>query len=252
VEEETNEMIDENGYPTTLKLLRILERHAEGEDVTKELVAFAKKGYYAAEETVIHLAESGHGDAKTSLSSMLILDKNHFQPNQTQRAYLCCDLEPNIKKKLLQKKANAGEEWALAPLKEIDPTSKKHIDLLGSIVEDTILQNLGGKDSLWTHHITREDILALENELLSEGRSPLERLLVRRVALCYLALHYFESLYFQTLDRPINPRQHSILLQRMHQANERYLAAVRTLAQIRKMKLPNLQVNIGEKQINVA
>lgn len=32
----------------------------------------------------------------------------------------------------------------------------------------------------------------------------------------------------------------------------RELAAIRTLAQVRKLGLPDVQVNIGEKQVNIA
>ena len=35
-------------------------------------------------------------------------------------------------------------------------------------------------------------------------------------------------------------------------AQRSYLAACETLAKVRKMRLPNIQLNIGEKQINVA
>jgi hypothetical protein len=32
----------------------------------------------------------------------------------------------------------------------------------------------------------------------------------------------------------------------------RFLSAIRTLAQVRKLALPTLQVNIGQNQVNVA
>jgi hypothetical protein len=35
-------------------------------------------------------------------------------------------------------------------------------------------------------------------------------------------------------------------------AQSRFIRAVESLARIRKLKLPNLQLNIGEKQINVS
>ena len=35
-------------------------------------------------------------------------------------------------------------------------------------------------------------------------------------------------------------------------AQRRYLRACETLARVRKLRLPTLQVNIGEKQVNVA
>jgi len=39
---------------------------------------------------------------------------------------------------------------------------------------------------------------------------------------------------------------------RLSMSQRRYLAACETLAKIRKMSVPALQLNIGDKQINVA
>ncbi len=39
---------------------------------------------------------------------------------------------------------------------------------------------------------------------------------------------------------------------RIEQAERRYLRAIRELAQVRKIQQPTVQVNIGDKQINVA
>ena len=41
-------------------------------------------------------------------------------------------------------------------------------------------------------------------------------------------------------------------MKRLDRAQRRYLAASKTLAQMRKLRVPAVQVNIGEKQVNVA
>ena len=40
--------------------------------------------------------------------------------------------------------------------------------------------------------------------------------------------------------------------QKIDRAHSRFLSAIRTLAQVRKLALPTLQVNIARNQVNVA
>src|SRR5690349_18356476 len=128
MEKETNEMNDESGYPTTPKLLQLLEKHAAGEDVLSGLVAYAKKGYLGAEEAVISEAEAGNQLARSTLTTMLITESNCLDPDQTRRAFASCDLESGPKRDVLRKKANKGEKWAVELLKALDPPPKEHID----------------------------------------------------------------------------------------------------------------------------
>lgn len=39
--------------------------------------------------------------------------------------------------------------------------------------------------------------------------------------------------------------------ERFDKAHKRYVASIKALAQVRKLQLPNVQVNIAEKQVNV-
>ena len=41
-------------------------------------------------------------------------------------------------------------------------------------------------------------------------------------------------------------------IKRIDGAHRRYLDSIKALATVRKLQLPNVQVNIGEKQVNVA
>jgi hypothetical protein len=61
-----------------------------------------------------------------------------------------------------------------------------------------------------------------------------------------------EGTYHQALEQAISEAAERMHQQRIERAQRRYLAAIKTLAQVRRMDLPTLQVNIGEKQVNVA
>ena len=90
------------------------------------------------------------------------------------------------------------------------------------------------------------------SELESEGSSPIGAPPHPAGGPHLLRPSLLPERYFQNLEKPQNPRSHQLVLQRLQQCNDRYLASVKALAQVRKMRVPNLQVNIGEKQINVA
>jgi hypothetical protein len=93
---------------------------------------------------------------------------------------------------------------------------------------------------------------AMKAELAGEYPSPLERLLVERVVATWFLLQYFEALYAQHRDELTMAQDyhHQNCLDR---AQKRHLSAIRTLAQMRRLLKPTVaQVNIAEKQINLA
>jgi hypothetical protein len=63
-------------------------------------------------------------------------------------------------------------------------------------------------------------------------------------------VNLYETLYFQSKEGTI--RQAEFQLRRVESAHRRFLSAVATLARVRKLALPALQVNIGANQVNVA
>ena len=78
----------------------------------------------------------------------------------------------------------------------------------------------------------------------------MESLLVERIVACWLQLQYYEVLYAQNF-RQLSLRQSESQQKRIDQAHRRYLSAIRTLAQVRKLVKPSVaQINIAEKQIN--
>jgi hypothetical protein len=84
-----------------------------------------------------------------------------------------------------------------------------------------------------------------------EDATPLEVALAERVAAAWLYLHYCEMVY---LDLPGEGRtweRDAFHRKRIDQAERRYLRAIKALAQVRRLRMPAVQVNIAERQINV-
>src|SRR5207237_586043 len=77
-------------------------------------------------------------------------------------------------------------------------------------------------------------VRALRRELAGDDAPPLERLLAQRVALCWLALHYAETVYAQAMGE-LSLRQADFHQRRISAAQGRYLAAIRALAAVRRL-----------------
>ena len=91
----------------------------------------------------------------------------------------------------------------------------------------------------------------MHKELAGPAPSSLEQLLVERIVICWLHLYYAETIYVQHMQE-LSLRQGEFYQQRISKAQARYLAAIRTLAQVRRLGVPAVQVNIAEQQVNVA
>ena len=90
----------------------------------------------------------------------------------------------------------------------------------------------------------------LQRDLEGPTPTPLERLLAERSVFCWFLVNVYEQSYAQSSEMTI--RQAEFQQRRIDRAHARFLSALRTLAQVRKLALPALQVNIGANQVNVA
>ena len=93
---------------------------------------------------------------------------------------------------------------------------------------------------------------AMREELGFPQASALERLLIDRVILCWLRLHHVEFRYTAVVENSIPLPRAYYWERRLSAAQHRYLQACESLARIRKLIIPIVQVNIGEKQVNIA
>jgi hypothetical protein len=77
-----------------------------------------------------------------------------------------------------------------------------------------------------------------------------ERLLAERAVACWLHLYHLETVYAgkQSMTLDLGTYYQKCL----DRAHKRYLTALKALAEVRKLALPVLQLNIARKQVNVA
>jgi hypothetical protein len=92
---------------------------------------------------------------------------------------------------------------------------------------------------------------ALKVELAGPNSSTLERLLADRVALCWVAVNVEEMRHTMALSKNSDFELCEFFQKRLDHAHRRYLQSIKALAQVRRLQLPNVQVNIADKQINV-
>jgi hypothetical protein len=96
----------------------------------------------------------------------------------------------------------------------------------------------------------RRKIDALRDELAGPIPTPLERILCELVALCWFDAHETDRRYINQTDISFKAAEYRE--NRRDRAHKRFLAACKTLATVRKLGLPAIQVNVARQQVNVA
>ena len=93
----------------------------------------------------------------------------------------------------------------------------------------------------------------LPTDLARPSDGELERLLVQQVVIAWLHLGYVEYQYSaMTTETGLTMKRAEYWEKRLNAAQRRYLRATETLARVRRLQLPAVQVNIGAQQINQA
>jgi hypothetical protein len=97
--------------------------------------------------------------------------------------------------------------------------------------------------------VAREALLRklelMRSQLAGTDPTPLERLLVDRVLIGWLALHEAEVGYERAGSLTI--AQADFYRRRLDSLHRRFLSAIRTLATVRRLAVPILRVNLAEK-----
>jgi hypothetical protein len=117
-------------------------------------------------------------------------------------------------------------------------------------VRQAWLQRLTGTDVVAQEILTRQ-LQALQAELAGPAATPLEHLLVERIALCWLQVQQADLMAAQMLAKS-SPVQESWVQQRQDRAQGRLLSAIKALAQVRKLLRPGATVQLTiAQQVNV-
>ena len=150
-------------------------------------------------------------------------------------------------------KAEQGDRTVLPALRAYMALAPSHWEKMGDLATAArigLIHQVAGERNLVRQEAIARKCVALAQELAGPTPSPLERLLVERIVLCWLHLHYAEGLCLQMKEGTF--QQEEFHQRRISKAHARYLSAIRTLAQVRRLGVPAIQVNVGQQQVNVA
>jgi len=144
-------------------------------------------------------------------------------------------------------RAMKGDASTLAELRRMltQPATVELLGNLAKLTEQTLIDNVAG-ENLAVREGIKCKMQAIRKDLAGLNSTPLEKLLVERVALCWLSLHDAE---FRLADfKSLTVTQSDYWQRRMDHVHRRYLSAMKTLATVRKLSLPVVQVNIAKRQ----
>jgi hypothetical protein len=151
--------------------------------------------------------------------------------------------------------ADRGDSKALAKLHELFDATPSLWDSVGDLAfqaEYSMLEVMAGQNTVVREAVSRK-LRKMRKELAGPTPSPLEALLAERIAACWLHLQHAESIYAQAFKQGSIPLAVGDYHQRrLSRAQRRYVEAIRTLAQVRRLLTPVVQVNIAEQQVNLA
>jgi hypothetical protein len=140
----------------------------------------------------------------------------------------------------LLKRAEAGDLSVLRALRQVladKPELWRGYGDLAAQAEGSLIRLVAAKNLLLTESLFLK-LAALKEELGGESPSPLERLLIERVTACWLQVNYLDTLVAQAQGS--SPERVKMLLAQQNAAHRRQLAAIKTLATVRKLLTPAL------------
>ena len=139
----------------------------------------------------------------------------------------------------LVERANRGDESAMPELVQIldaVPSLAQQLGSMAAITRAAWMARIAGSQ-LGLAEAIRLESEALRAELTQPPDGPLERLLVDRLLTCRLHLEYAEGAYARSMDQ-LSIEWTDAYQRRIDRAQRRYLQAVRTLAQVRRLAVP--------------
>jgi hypothetical protein len=90
----------------------------------------------------------------------------------------------------------------------------------------------------------------LQADLSGPNPTPIEKLLAERASICWFIVNRYEDTYVKSSGWSID--QAEFHHRKIDKAHARFLSALRTLAQVRKLAVPAIQLNIAKNQVNLA
>jgi hypothetical protein len=152
-------------------------------------------------------------------------------------------------------RALRGDEGCVPELRALLAEGKRGRQLMNAVgspaewLRQTIGRRAGGKNLLVREGLLRK-LAEVQAELEGPDPTPLERLLAERAATCWFLVNWHERTFEDASG--LSVAQAEYLQRKIDRAHAGFLSAVRALAQVRKLAVPALQMNIARNQVNVA
>jgi hypothetical protein len=140
------------------------------------------------------------------------------------------------------RRAREGDQTVLPGLRRLLNDNPRLWECHGDMAqqaEEAWLRLAAGHD-LFLHESLRRKLQELREELAGDNPSPLERLLVERVAAQWLQVYYADAVYAQTKDPTVPPATLRELQMRQESSERRFQAAIKQLAVVKKLLRPAL------------
>jgi hypothetical protein len=151
-------------------------------------------------------------------------------------------------------RASRGDRSALPTIRQRLDTKSDEWWVANDFARMTTRAQIGQiyEDNLFARETLERQVERLKAELSGANPSPLERLLVERIACCRLQVNYAETKNAEYAKAGRNFQASEYYQKRVDRAQQRYIAAIKALAQVRRLLGSSVQVNIAEQQVNVA
>jgi hypothetical protein len=136
-------------------------------------------------------------------------------------------------------RAHQGDESAAPEIRELLDRMPDWVQTLSGdmahLAEQTLVRAIAGQ-SIAQQEALHWKMDQLRRELAGPNPQPLERLLAEQVVLCWLQVNYATCLCGQATESTMEYRE--FLQRQQDRAQRRYLAAMKTLASVRRLNLP--------------
>lgn len=237
----------------------------------------AAREFYATVTAIARAALEAHGyhqhkrgewrkrrDNQTGVTSMAAT-KKRTSGAKPQKAIAATSAAALSKEQIteLMMSAQKGDAKAARLLRALSLDDEKAPGLAKRLVKAFSLDLLGGdfRGGAMVARLAGENLLVAEamgaqlrqmrDEIAGPSPSPLVLLLAERIAICWLDLHGAETCYNQS-RQGMSTASLEYWEKSISRAQRRYLSAIKALADVRRLELPAVQINVGEKQVNIA
>lgn len=153
----------------------------------------------------------------------------------------------------LAKKAEKGKAdlQEIRELLDARPEVEKQMGSVAKQAEWAWVATYSGNNQLIAE-ASRRQLEEARKAIAGPNPSPLEQALAHRIVLCQVQLDHVDTIVATKIRAGLGSSALAMYQQWQDKAQARYLAAVKALAIIRRLAIPPVQVNVGEKQVNIA